>query len=255
MQSEFSIGGSSGGRYPEAKALPTGTPVRIVSIEVKKSTIPKKNERTGEMEEQHQTCIVLEALAGGTTQPFEKGRAGQRITVPPAPFKAGDRFVHYYGGIYPKREGGWRLAERGGTFQFFSTLKEAGVPITGKFESYVGVEFVIERARGVGANGTYFTPLAGGLVAAGSEPAEAPEAPAPAAAPAKKAIPKKGKPAGAAPEANAFTALSPEDQDAVLEYVKESGGSAFAEAKDLVGHVAKDLAHAQAIIAALPKVA
>lgn len=251
--SDFTIGGSA--KYGAAKALPTGTPVRIVSIEVKESRIKKE----GQTEPDFQTCVVMETLKAGNTLPYEKGRGGSRVTVAAGPFKAGERFVHYYGGIYPKKapETGWRVSERGGTFGFFAALKELGIPLTGKFENYVGVEFVVERARGTGANGTYFTPLPQALYGHGAsagndaDEEEGGEEPAPAPAPAKKkTIPKKAaKPAGNA-DTEAFTSLSAEDQEAVVDYVKESGGMGLVEAKDLVGVVARDIAHAEAILKA-----
>lgn len=250
MNNGFEVGGSSGGKYRDAKALPTGTPVRIASIEPRKSKWAAKKDGVETDEENWQLCVVFETLASGTTLTYEKGRAGARTTMPPAPFTAGDRFVHYYGGIYAKDGGGWRLAQQGGTFTFIKSIAEAGGPSPtdsgGKFEFYNGLEFTLDRVRGTGPQGTYWTPLAKEF------PKKEAAAPADNAAntpPSTKKIggkTKTPKATAAVPE-NAYTALSEEDRAAVDEYAAETAVEDI-NPEDLVGVVAKDIAHAKAIL-------
>lgn len=258
---EFSIGTTQ--KYREAKALPTGARVKIVSIEpVKSEMLTKKHqtENPGSTEEVYQGLVLFEALTPGTTATYETGRAGQRRTVAAEPYQAGDIFRHYFNGVYAtgNPEKPWRLSAGQNFATFLKTLIEVGGPKTTKFEDFVGLGVVMERLKGMGAQGVYYTPMPQAVFTPAeaedpeidTPPTTTPAKPAGAAKPGKKIGGGVKKSAGAAPAApSAFEALPADDKAAMHEYIEEVGGTAFAEPEHLVGTVASDIEHAKAIIA------
>lgn len=221
----FSIG-TSGSTASKANTIPDGTPLRIESAVIEKSKFTQVIQRgpnAGTEQPKYQLKVVLETLGAGRTT---DGKT----------FKAGDRYSQYLGGVYVNDQGGVKITEEGGAGGFLASLQKAGLKLPADLEGLVGVEFVAKGREG-GAGKLAYRHIHAGSIS----PKVSTVAPKAAA-----------EPTTAAATVNAFTALSQEHQDTILEAVK-AGDTVTAE--DVVGAgIAADVKAAEAILAAVPKV-
>lgn len=256
--SDFTLSNGAGGiALPKARALPIGTKVRIVDAGVFKSNFKRTirgGRNAGKEMDLLQLRVTYQALEAGTTIPYEVRKTGAPAqTVPAAKFAAGDLFAQYFGGVYPKDEGGYTFTEAAGAAGFVTALKEAGVPPTGRLADYNGLEVSINHIMGRGPGGPWCQAVPGKVL--GIPPAQA--APSQASVPTQAPTAHGSSQSNAAPvpasvaQVNAFAALSSADQKAILETLQ---GGYVLSAKELVeAGMAKDEAHAASILAATPK--
>jgi len=210
---DFSIGNSGGGK-PKAGALPVGTKARIVEASIVQSSF---------------------------TQTIQKGpRKGQ--TIPRNQLKVvyetgdGQQYVQYYGGVYPKDNGGYNITQAGSTYIFVDSLRKAGVEPTGKFEDYVGLEVSLVQFPVRNPSTNSMTSQAMPSAVHGRPAIGATKA-------ATQATP-------AAPSASPYDALPQADKDTLQEALSQGPVSP----SDLVeAGIASDTKHAEAILSAAPK--
>jgi len=240
--SNFSIGGGGdgGGKLPKARALPVGTPTRIVEVSVQESTFKqtiRSGPNAGKEIPRMQLKVVYETLESGTTLAYTSSAPGRAPVEEPAfQFAAGDRFVQYLGGVYPKDAGGVTLTQAGSAYAFIDALQSLDIKPSGSLEDYQGLEVTIDHLKGRGPAGPYVQAMPGALLAK-----------------AAPATPQSAPPAASTEGAptNAFLSLSEANQSLILDTVKD--GTTLT-ATDLVeAAIATDTAHAEAIIASIPK--
>jgi hypothetical protein len=205
---------------PKAKTIAEGAHVRIVGVSFSKSRY---------------TQIIQKGPNAGQERP----RYQLRVDLKPLP--DGETAAQFLGGVYPKDYDdlakGYTLTPDGGAFAFVASLKEAGVvaALPDSLKDFAGIEFIATHVKdGVGKLASDHI-RAKGPVTKTAAGVTAPPVVATATTPVV---------------ADAYTALSQGDRDAIVDALK---AGPVAPADLVEAGIAKDTAHAEAILSAAPK--